>query len=112
MCLCVCVCVCPVEMQYHCSLFPSKEGEYPCGSAPKNVPMFYLLSGFGEGGDVERPLFRSFVYVRSGSRVLGALGSLGMLGFISSYVVWTVYTSDLRLYSLMGLDLTNCCHVK
>lgn len=76
------------------------EGEYPnpTGPAPKNVPCFISSRGWGcEGGAAERPLFWSFVYVRSGSVVLGEQRSLGMLGLYSlgikcSSVVCTVYS--------------------
>lgn len=37
---------------------------------------------------VEWTLFRSFVYVRSGSRVLGERRSLGMLGLLTCTVQW------------------------
>lgn len=66
--------------RYHCS----EEGEYPCGSALRNVPCFISSQGRGEGGDVGRPLFLvPFVYVRSGIGVLGEQKSLGMLGLHS-----------------------------
>ena len=78
-----------------------QEGEYPnpFGPATKNVPRFISSRGLGGGreGVVERPLFRSFVYVRSGRRVLGEQRSLGMLGLYSlgiicSSLVCTVYS--------------------
>lgn len=65
--------------------------------------MLYLLLGWELGGVEERPLFLSFVYVRSGSMVLGEQRSLGMLGIYSlgiifSSVVCTVYIAwDERL---------------
>lgn len=70
----------------------------PNWACSQKCPMFYLLSGLGfEGGAAERPLFWSFVYVRSGSVVLGEQRSLGMLGLYSlgikcSSVVCTVYS--------------------
>lgn len=76
--------VCPV----HCSsgrqrdrVSRSGEGEYPCGSASKNVPCFISSQGWGEGGGCrEATILVPFVYVRSGSRVLGEQRSLGMSG--------------------------------
>lgn len=76
------------------------EGEYPypVGPSSKYVPCFISSRDRGrEGGVGERPLFQSFVYVRSGSRVLGEQRSLGMLGqhtlgIICSSLACTAYS--------------------
>lgn len=52
----------------------------PMWVSSQKCPLLYLLSGFSRrGGAVKRPLFQSFVYVRSGSRVFREHRSLGML---------------------------------
>lgn len=77
-------------------------------ASSQKCPMFYLLRVSGRVGEVERPLFRSFVYVRSGSGVLGEQRSLGMLGHYSSYAhLWyALYIVDLhRRWDTSGLGL-------
>lgn len=69
-----------------------KRGENPIGPAGKCVSCFiaYVSGGWGccGGEPVEWTLFRSFVYVRSGSMVLGERRSLGMLGLFTWTVQW------------------------
>lgn len=71
------------QQRYHCSVvLKSQKGNTPTqlGRLPKKSHALSPLRGWGwEGGVVERPLFWSFVYVRSGIRVLGEQRSLGML---------------------------------
>lgn len=75
----VCVWSVPTVMQYPSSVVSKMRG-IPMWPAPRNVPCFISSQGsVKEGADVKRPLFLSFVYVRSGSRVLGKQRSLGML---------------------------------
>lgn len=95
---CVNVCIAAVtsrETHYHCSVVLEKKGNTRThlGQFPK---MAYVLSPLrvGVGREVvERPLFQTVVYVRSGSGVQTSLGMLGLyrLGIICSSMACTVY---------------------
>lgn len=94
-------------LSLQCCLKESEGGiPVPSGTSSQKCPMFYV-SGQGMGGmDVEwRPLFLSFVYVRSGSMVLGEQRSLGMLGLyslgiINSFVVCNFYNRFMKPWDI------------
>lgn len=104
--------VAETQRRYHCSVvLQSQKGKTRTQSGQLSN-MSHVLSPLRAGGGrerelVERPLFRSFVYVRSGRRVLGEQRSLGMLGLYSlgiicSSVVCTVFS---RLTYTVGYRL-------
>lgn len=66
------------RIQRWCHVDTERTGNAQLIQPPEKCPMCYLLSQKGSGG-VERPLFLSFVYARSGSTVIAEQRSLGMV---------------------------------
>lgn len=100
--VCVCVCLPSTTVFELCTILAhafltlssmdccptESEGEYQY-PVLKHVQCFISSRGRGwEGGLLERPLFLSFVYVRSGSRVLGERRGLGMLELYSLGIIY------------------------
>lgn len=80
------------QRRYHRTVVPrTQKGGKTQSGQPANVshalsPMSTWGGGGCGGEPVEWTLFWSFVYVRSGSRVLGERRSLGMLGLLACTV--------------------------